>query len=805
MRVFLRSMFTASVCVAGAGGVLYWLVRANHPERSRAETQTTESNSRLALSSPYPGPGLTTFPDPTAPPGSSAQVFIDRQSFDGLIASVTAQFTEKLRDQSSLDEYRQAISHRSVRAKSQLRERSALIHLDPTPTLDQALQALPIYTQLAFVGLYEGNHDEAAAWLKKALTLSKTPGVPTSVRANTTALLGINALRRGEQDNCIACVGPSSCIFPIVPEAVHTSPSGSREAVEWFSTYLSEWPGDLRVRWLLNIAAMTLGDYPHNVPPRFLIPLGPFRSKLNLGRFENIATKVGLIARGPDLAGGCIFDDLTGDGRPDVFTSTFDVVHGASLYVNRGDGTFDDQSKRAGLDEQVYALNVSRADYDNDGRPDLLLLRGAWEKPARMSLLRNKGDGIFEDVTASAGLDTPIATESAAWGDYDNDGRLDLFVCGEYRLLPDNEPGAPSSYSADARNRSRLYRNKGDGTFVDVAEPAGVQNERYAKGAVWGDYDNDGRLDLFVSNMEGPARLYHNRGDGKFVDVAPDLGVVGPPHGFTCMFWDYDDDGLLDIFVADYSSNLAEVVATYLGLPMYSEDHPHLYHNLGTVGFREVSREAGLARSMPTMSVNAGDIDNDGDLDLYLGTGWMSLSGLVPDLMYVNVGGRFEDVTESSGTGHLQKGHGVSFADWDDDGDLDLFVVLGGGYPGDRGYNALFQNPGNGHHWLKVRLVGNQTNRSAIGAKLRVDLNGPGGRRSIHRVIGNNGTFGGNSLTESIGLGDATTIDSLVVSWPTSKTAQTFRHIGADQAIEITEGADAHRIVTRKPRAILKH
>ena len=543
-----------------------------------------------------------------------------------------------------------------------------------------------------------------------------------------TALLGINALRRGEQDNCIGCVGPSSCIFPIVAEAVHTRPSGSREAVEWFSAYLDEWPGDLRIRWLLNIAAMTLGDYPDKVPPRFLIPVGPFRSKLDLGRFENVATKVGLIARGPDLAGGCIFDDFTGDGRPDVFTTSFDVAHGASLYVNRGDGTFEDRSEAAGLDDQVYALNVTRADYDNDGRLDVLLLRGAWEKPARMSLLRNKGDGVFEDVTVASGAGRrrsppsrpPGATTTTTAGS----------TCSSAASTgsgPTRNRASRRRTSADPRNRCRLYHNQGDGTFVDVADKAGVQNERWAKGSAWGDYDNDGRLDLFVSNMEGPARLYHNRGDGTFVDVAPDLGIVGPPHGFTCMFWDYDDDGRLDIFVADYSSNLAEVVADYLGLPVHSEDHAHLYHNLGTGGFREVSREAGLARPMPAMSVNAGDIDNDGDLDLYLGTGWMSLSGLVPDLMYANVGGRFEDVTESTGTGHLQKGHGVSFADWDDDGDLDLFVVLGGGYPGDRGYNALFQNPGHGHHWLKVRLVGTKTNRSAIGAKLRVDLTGPGG------------------------------------------------------------------------------
>jgi hypothetical protein len=200
------------------------------------------------------------------------------------------------------------------------------------------------------------------------------------------------------------------------------------------------------------------------------------------------------------------------------------------------------------------------------------------------------------------------------------------------------------------------------------------------------------------------------------------------------------------------------------------------------------------------MSLNAGDIDNDGDLDLYLGTGWMSLSGLVPNLMYANVGGRFEDVTESTGTGHLQKGHGVSFADWDDNGDLDLFVVLGGGYPGDRGYNALFQNPGHGRHWLKVKLVGTTTNRSAIGAKLQVDVVGPGGsKRSIHRVIGNNGSFGGNTLVESIGLLDARSVDSVTVTWPTSKTTQTFRHLAADQSIEITEGADAPKVVSRTP------
>src|SRR4029079_5988698 len=178
------------------------------------------------------------------------------------IPTVTGQFTDRVRDEGSLREYREAISHRAERAGAQLREKLARLRLGPQPTLDQALQAIPLYTQVAFVALYGGDHDEAADSLKKALALSGMPGVPASVRAHVTALLGINALRRGEQDNCIGCVGPSSCIFPIAPAAVHPRPTGSREALHWFTTYLEQWPGDLRIRWLYNIAAMTLGEYP---------------------------------------------------------------------------------------------------------------------------------------------------------------------------------------------------------------------------------------------------------------------------------------------------------------------------------------------------------------------------------------------------------------------------------------------------------------------------------------------------------------------------------------------------------------
>src|SRR5262249_18371064 len=163
-------------------------------------------------------------------------------------------------------------------------------------------------------------------------------------------------LRVGEAENCVACVGPSSCIFPIARQAVHTYPAGSREAVKQFSAYLDERPGDLRVRWLLNLAYMTLGEYPDKVPPAYLIPLDRFRSKVDIGRFQNVATLVGLNARGTNQAGGSIFDDFNGDDLPDLLTTSVDPDDGTSLFINRGNGKFEDRSGSAGLASQTYVL-----------------------------------------------------------------------------------------------------------------------------------------------------------------------------------------------------------------------------------------------------------------------------------------------------------------------------------------------------------------------------------------------------------------------------------------------------------------
>jgi hypothetical protein len=249
---------------------------------------------------------------------------------------------------------------------------------------------------------FEGRFDEALVSLAAAIADSQAARQPAQEFATLTAVRGIFELRRGEIDNCINCAGPSSCIFPISKSAVHTRTSGSRRAIELFTTYLDGAPGDLRVRWLLNLAYMTLGEYPASVPRKYLIPLDAFKSKIDVGRFVNVAPLVGLNSRGTNQAGGSIFDDFTGDGLPDLLTTSLDVDRGASLFVNRGNGRFEDRSDAAGLSDQVYALNLARADFDNDGFLDVLLLRGGWEKAMRLSLLRNTGKSAFEVITIAS-------------------------------------------------------------------------------------------------------------------------------------------------------------------------------------------------------------------------------------------------------------------------------------------------------------------------------------------------------------------------------------------------------------------
>jgi hypothetical protein len=643
-------------------------------------------------------------------------------------------------------------------------------------------QSAVIATQLllskAAFQLYDGEAEAAYDTLAQArLRALSDLDAARETLATVIFVQGVAALRRGENDNCIACRGESSCIVPIAASAVHTNPEGSRLAVKHFKEYLELFPDDVGVRWLLEVAYMTLGESALERDPKFRPAIDRFfHSEFDIGAFRDKGHEAGLDRF--NQAGGAIMDDFDGDGRLDLVTSSTDPAEHMAFYRNRGDGTFEDRTKPAGLSDQLGGLVCYQGDYDNDGRLDVFVPRGAWlQWPVRPSLLKNDGAGAFKDVTREAGLLDPVNSNAAAWADYDNDGRLDLYIACE-------------------RQFNRLYHNKGDGTFEEVAASAGVEGaaSRYAKGCNWIDYDNDGYPDLFVNNLESTARLYHNERNGRFTDVTEKMGIDGPTRGFACWAWDYDNDGWLDIFAACYARDLSSIVKGMIGEP---HDLPiaRLFRNLHGQRFENITTRVYLGDVYSPMGSNFADFDNDGWLDFYLGTGEPTLATLVPNRMFKNVGGaRFADITGSSGTGHLQKGHAVACGDWDRDGDVDLFIEMGGAIPGDKYHNILFQNPGQGNHWLTVKLVGKKTNRSAIGARIKVVTAGAQGR-AIHRHVSSGSSFGANPLEQTIGLADAKSAATLEIFWPASRTTQVFHDVAADQAILINEfDADYERL-----------
>jgi hypothetical protein len=560
---------------------------------------------------------------------------------------------------------------------------------------------------------------------------------------------------------------------------VHEAKAGSLAAAGELRKFLQVAPGDLEVRWLLNLSYMLAGGYPQDVPAGYLLDPKLFQSEVALPRFSDVGPAAGLGRM--DIAGGTIADDFDGDGLMDLVTSSVDHCAPARFYRNRGDGTFEDRTDAAGLARQLGAINAVQTDYDNDGRLDVFLMRGGWEFPIRNSLLHNDGGGRFTDVTREAGLLAGVhATHSVAWGDYDNDGWVDVFIAHE--LTP-----------------AQLFRNRGNGTFEDVTAKSGIEARGLiTKGVVFGDYDNDGYPDLYLSNMFAGNMLFHNNRNGTFTEVAKQLGVERPALSFPTWFFDYDNDGWLDIFVASYPNSIEEFLKYYIRQPPVAETLK-LYRNNGDGTFADVSASVGLDRVVPAMGSNFGDLDNDGFLDMYLGTGTPSFGALMPNVMLKNQdGARFVDVTGTTGTGQLQKGHGIAFVDLDNDGDEDIVLNNGGAVPGDSYNDSIFENPGAGgdNHWISIHLVGVKSNRAAIGAKIRVTLD-RGTSRLRYREVTSGGSFGANSLTQHIGLG-AAGIASLEIAWPASGTKQVFKDVPIDAFLEIRE--DARNFTVRTPK-----
>lgn len=630
-----------------------------------------------------------------------------------------------------------------------------------------------------------GREREAIGILEELVKQVKVGEPPNVLRT-----LAIAYLRQGERANCIAKHASESCIMPIQGLGVHSDIDGSRKAVEAYKKLLTIDPQDLESRWLMNIAYMTLGEYPHGVPAEYFIPDMAGDTTFKVKPFEDIAGNLGVDHK--DMAGGSITEDFDNDGFIDIMTSGWGINDKIYLYRNNGDGTFTNNSHKTGLEGIAGGLNMVQADYNNDGLMDVLVLRGAWKRSfgrAPNSLLKNNGDGTFTDVTTQAGLLSFHPTQTATWNDFNNDGWVDLFIGNESipRSMFDYHP-------------CELYINNQDGTFRNIAEAAGADVTNYVKAVTSGDFDNDGWQDIFVSTMDGKRKLLRNLGvvdkEIRFEDVTKKAGLAKEQNNtFPAWFWDFNNDGLLDIFTCDYTFEKSlghYYAAEKLGveLPRTSPDKMLLYKNNGDGTFTNVASQMGLTSNVFAMGSNFGDIDNDGYLDMYLGTGNPLYQSLVPNKMFKNVDGKkFVEVTSSARVGHLQKGHGVSFADLDNDGDQDIHIEMGGAFPGDSYQNSLFLNPGqNGNNWICIKLEGKKANRAAIGSRIKLTFTENGVTRRVYRDVNSGGSFGASPMRREIGIGKATVIDEIAIEWHGSDEVQIFQNVKPNTFIRITEG-----------------
>lgn len=347
--------------------------------------------------------------------------------------------------------------------------------------------------------LKSGEIDKSISIFMEFLNYFKTQAIPNKgkILSKVKKQLALAYLRKGEQDNCIANHNNESCIIPISKKAQHKLILGSESAIGLLKEVLSQDPKDFRSQYLLNVAYMTLGLYPGQVPLEYRIPESYFNTKKDFPKFENIAMDLGLDVDG--ISGGTCVDDFNNDGYLDIIASSWGPKDQIRYFENNGKGGFTERTSSSGLSGVTGGLNLRHADYNNDGNVDFVILRGAWlGQYGRIpnSLIRNNGDGTFEDVTLDSGIYSLHPTQTATWSDFDRDGWLDLFIANESSLL---EP-----------NNCELFMNNADGTFTNVAKESNIGEKGFFKGAATGDVNNDGYPDIYLSNYNGKNLLYIN-------------------------------------------------------------------------------------------------------------------------------------------------------------------------------------------------------------------------------------------------------------------------------------------------------
>ena len=492
------------------------------------------------------------------------------------------------------------------------------------------------------------------------------------------------------------------------------------------------------------------------------------------------------------LGSGCAFLDYNNDDWPDIFLvnskpwdPTPEEKTTSKLYRNNQDGTFTDVTAAAGLDIEMYALGVAAGDYDNDGHQDLYVTALEGDR-----LFRNEGSGTFTDATKNAGISNAGFGTSAAWVDYDKDGKLDIFVANYVQWTPENDLWCtldgdaksyctPESYDGLA---SRLYLNIGSGKFEDVTEKAGVYDEAgKALGIAIFDFNQDGWPDIFQANDTQPNRLYRNNSDGTFTDLGLTAGVAFAENGKA--------RGAMGVDAADYDRS----GRPHLLIGNFSNEMLSLYHNEGTGLFVDdapssaVGRESLLALSFGSFFF---DYDLDSHLDIFTANGHLEedisrvqpkVSYKQPPLLFRNTGGGgFELANDKAGEDLIRPivGRGAAYADYDRDGDLDILVTT------NNGPAKLFRNDGgNANSYLRLKLVGSASNRSAIGAVVRI--RGASGEQ--WRPVHSGSSYCSQSeLPLTFGLGSDLMVDQLEVEWPSGKQQQ-FEKIESNQFLKIFE------------------